>query len=66
MSTLESGADALEHLTVSAEFDRVTGAYFDGKKAGIPNGQANDPAARRRLRELSDSLIKTDQERKNR
>ena len=55
-SSLEEGADALEHLVAASELANVTGAYFDGQKTATANDQAYDSEARRKLRELSDSL----------
>lgn len=56
-SSVEQGADALEQMVSSSALGNVTGAYFNGKEPAAANQQAYDAEARRRLRELSDSLI---------
>jgi hypothetical protein len=56
-STVEEGAEALEHLAISPDLEGVTGKYFDGRKMAEPNAQAYSKEARRRLRELSRELI---------
>lgn len=56
MSSLEEGADALERLVTAPELADVTGAYFDVQKTSTAKDQAYDPEARRKLRELSDTL----------
>jgi NAD(P)-dependent dehydrogenase (short-subunit alcohol dehydrogenase family) len=55
-SSLEQGVRATLRLVADPELDGVTGEYFDGQRPADPNPQANDPDARRRLRELSDRL----------
>jgi NAD(P)-dependent dehydrogenase (short-subunit alcohol dehydrogenase family) len=67
-TSVEQGADAVEHVAFSAELKGVTGAYFDGKEPARANDQAYDIEARRHLQELSDSLIADfeKQERQNR
>ena len=55
-SPLEQGLAATLRLVTDLELDGVTGAYFDGTRRAEPDPQANDPDARRRLRELSDEL----------
>jgi len=55
-SPLEQGLAATLRLVTDVELDGVTGAYFDGTRRAEPDPQANDPDARRRLRELSDEL----------
>jgi len=55
-SPLEQGLAATLRLVTDPELDGVTGAYFDGTRRAEPDPQANDPDARRRLRELSDEL----------
>ncbi|MFI6598914.1 SDR family NAD(P)-dependent oxidoreductase [Nonomuraea sp. NPDC050536] len=56
LSTVGEGADATMRL-VNAR-DEVTGRYFNGRHEALADPQAYDPDARRRLRDLSDSLIK--------
>ncbi len=52
-ATIEEGARPLERLILSEELAGVSGEYFDQDERGKANAQAYDPAARRRLRELS-------------
>ncbi|NUR83184.1 MAG: SDR family NAD(P)-dependent oxidoreductase [Nonomuraea sp.] len=54
-STVAQGADATMRLVDGAQ--GVTGRYFDGTRDSRAAAQAYDPEARRRLRELSDSLV---------
>ncbi len=56
ISALEDGVEATLRLVADPELDGVTGQYFNGRRAAEPHPQALDPEARRRLRELSDSL----------
>jgi NAD(P)-dependent dehydrogenase (short-subunit alcohol dehydrogenase family) len=56
-SPLEEGVEATFRLVADPELDGVTGRYFNGLRPGEPDPQARDPAARRRLRELSDRLV---------
>ncbi|MGE0118116.1 MAG: SDR family NAD(P)-dependent oxidoreductase [Dongiaceae bacterium] len=56
MSSVEQGAEAILHLATSPDLDGRTGLYFDGQRPARANAQAYDPAARRRLRELSRRL----------
>jgi NAD(P)-dependent dehydrogenase (short-subunit alcohol dehydrogenase family) len=56
VSSLRDGIDATLRLIVDPELDGVTGVYFNGQRQATPNSQAQDPQARRRLRELSDEL----------
>ncbi len=53
---LEDGVRATMRLIASPELDGVNGHYFDGTSESAPNPQAEDPQARRRLRELSSEL----------
>jgi len=57
MSTVESGAEALEYLITSEELENVTGEYFNGKHRERANEQAYDSEARRKLRELSFEIM---------
>jgi NAD(P)-dependent dehydrogenase (short-subunit alcohol dehydrogenase family) len=52
-STVDEGADAVMQLITE---DVGTGGYFNGLRAARANAQAYDENARRRLRELSESL----------
>jgi NAD(P)-dependent dehydrogenase (short-subunit alcohol dehydrogenase family) len=56
VSTLEEGLEATLRLIMDPQLEGVTGRYFNGTKAASPHPQASDPDARRRLRELSDTL----------
>ena len=56
LTSLDQGVDATVWLVADPAIDGVTGRYFDGQRESRPNAQAADPAARRRLRELSDRL----------
>ncbi|MEU8898803.1 SDR family NAD(P)-dependent oxidoreductase [Nocardia sp. NPDC048505] len=57
MSTLDEGAHATLRLIADPELDQVTGHYFDGTVPVHPHAQAEDPAARRRLLEISDAAV---------
>ncbi len=48
-TTIQQGADAVEHLATSPELDNVTGEYFDGKLRARADAQAYDREARARL-----------------
>ncbi|MDQ3850031.1 MAG: SDR family NAD(P)-dependent oxidoreductase, partial [Actinomycetota bacterium] len=56
MSTLEEGVDATLRLVADPALAGVSGRYFSGRRESTPDIQAYDPAARRRLRELSRRL----------
>jgi NAD(P)-dependent dehydrogenase (short-subunit alcohol dehydrogenase family) len=56
VSTVDEGVRATRRLVADPELDGVTGCYFNGVRLAAPHAQAHDPAARRRLRELSDRL----------
>jgi NAD(P)-dependent dehydrogenase (short-subunit alcohol dehydrogenase family) len=56
ITTLEDGVKATLRLVADPELDGVTGSYFNGFREAQPHPQADDPEARRRLRELSDQL----------
>ncbi len=58
MTTTEQGADALEQLILSPKLATVTGAFYNSMEPGKANEQAYDAAARSRLRELTNALIK--------
>jgi NAD(P)-dependent dehydrogenase (short-subunit alcohol dehydrogenase family) len=57
LSTLSDGVEATLRLAAGAELDGVTGRYFNGQSEARAHPQAYDPAARRRLRELSERLV---------
>jgi len=56
MSTLEEGVEATLRLVADPALDGVTGRYFNGTREARGDPQAYDPAARARLRELSEEL----------
>jgi NAD(P)-dependent dehydrogenase (short-subunit alcohol dehydrogenase family) len=56
VTPLEDGVEATLRLVASPELDGVNGHYFDGTGESAPHPQAEDPEARRRLRELSAEL----------
>jgi NAD(P)-dependent dehydrogenase (short-subunit alcohol dehydrogenase family) len=56
-SSLEEGTRATLRLVVDPELDGVTGRYFDGTTESRAHPQAYDADARRRLLELSESLV---------
>jgi NAD(P)-dependent dehydrogenase (short-subunit alcohol dehydrogenase family) len=53
VTPLEDGIAAILRLISSPEVEGVNGHYFDGTSESAPHPQAEDPDARRRLRELS-------------
>ncbi|MGA8218741.1 MAG: SDR family oxidoreductase [Solirubrobacterales bacterium] len=56
VTPLEDGVEATLRLVASPELDGVNGHYFDGTSESAPQPQAEDPEARRQLRELSAEL----------
>jgi NAD(P)-dependent dehydrogenase (short-subunit alcohol dehydrogenase family) len=56
VTPLEDGIAATARLISSPEVAEVNGHYFDGTSESAPHPQAEDPEARRRLRELSMEL----------
>jgi NAD(P)-dependent dehydrogenase (short-subunit alcohol dehydrogenase family) len=59
MRTPEQGADTLIWLSSSAEVEGVSGKYFSDRKEIGAREIAHDPAARRRLWEISEELTGT-------
>jgi NAD(P)-dependent dehydrogenase (short-subunit alcohol dehydrogenase family) len=57
VSTLEEGLEATWRLVADEDLGEISGCYFDGSRQGRPDPQADDPATRAWLRQLSDSLI---------
>ncbi|SDU19210.1 SDR family NAD(P)-dependent oxidoreductase [Jiangella alkaliphila] len=57
LSTLHDGGEATLRLVADPELADVSGVYFDQTMAATPHAQALDPAARRRLRELTEQLV---------
>jgi NAD(P)-dependent dehydrogenase (short-subunit alcohol dehydrogenase family) len=56
VSTLKSGVDATLRLVIDPALDGVTGRYYNGQREARADPQAYAPAARARLRTLSDQL----------
>jgi NAD(P)-dependent dehydrogenase (short-subunit alcohol dehydrogenase family) len=56
VSTLEEGVEATMRLVADPALDGVTGRYFNGTREARAEAQAHDPAARARLRDLSEEL----------
>jgi NAD(P)-dependent dehydrogenase (short-subunit alcohol dehydrogenase family) len=56
VTPLEDGVGATMRLIASPEVEGVNGHYFDGTSESAPHPQAEDPEARRQLRELSEEL----------
>ncbi|MGA9309234.1 MAG: hypothetical protein WBV74_02555 [Pseudonocardiaceae bacterium] len=56
LSTLQSGVDATLRLVIDPTLDGVSGRYYNGQREARADAQAYDPAARARLRTLSDQL----------
>src|SRR5206468_391074 len=57
MSTIADGLEATRRLVIAPELDGVSGRYFDRLEEGRAEPQAYDPAARRRLGQLSEELV---------
>jgi NAD(P)-dependent dehydrogenase (short-subunit alcohol dehydrogenase family) len=60
ISSLAQGTEATLRLIADPALDGVSGLYFNGLREEQPDPQAEDPAARARLRELSDGLCGID------
>lgn len=56
-STLEEGIEATFRLVADPDAVSINGRYFGGLDEAEPDAQAEDPEARRKLRELSASLV---------
>ncbi|MEU1428513.1 hypothetical protein ABZ412_15700 [Nocardia sp. NPDC005746] len=57
ISTVAEGANATLRLICDPSLAQTTGRYFNGTRQSHPHTQADDPATRRRLREISDTAI---------
>lgn len=57
IDTLEAGVEATHRLAVGPELEGVTGRFYDRLVEARPDEQAHDPAARRRLWDLSVELV---------
>ena len=53
MSTVEQGGDAILHLVTGDDVAGKSGLFFNGMREAQANAQAYDPAARKRLHDLS-------------
>jgi NAD(P)-dependent dehydrogenase (short-subunit alcohol dehydrogenase family) len=58
LDSLESGVRAAMQLVTSPDLEGVTGRYFDRLRESRALGQAYDDDARRRLRALSEQLVR--------
>ena len=56
-STVEEGLEATWRLVVDPALDGVSGRYFDGTHEATSDPQADDPAARAWVREVTDRLL---------
>ena len=56
-STVEEGLEATWRLVADPALDEVSGRYFDGTHEGTSDPQADDPAARAWVREVTDRLL---------
>ncbi len=61
VSSLDQGTEATLRLIADPALDRVSGRYFNGTREAAPHPQAEDRAARARLRALSDGLCGLEQ-----
>jgi NAD(P)-dependent dehydrogenase (short-subunit alcohol dehydrogenase family) len=57
IDTLERGLRNTRRLVTSSELDGVTGTFFDREREARAHDQAYDPEFRRRLHELTESLV---------
>lgn len=55
-SSVAEGVEAVQRLSAEPALDGVSGRFFDGTLESSAHAQAYDPAARRRLWELSETL----------
>jgi NAD(P)-dependent dehydrogenase (short-subunit alcohol dehydrogenase family) len=58
LSTVDEGVAATVRLALAPELDGVSGRYYDGLREDTAAEQAYDRAARRRLWELSEELVR--------
>ncbi|MET9490793.1 SDR family NAD(P)-dependent oxidoreductase [Nocardia sp. NPDC006630] len=57
ISTIAEGTDATLRLICDPGLAQTTGRYFNGTTQGHPHTQADDPKARSRLLEISDTAV---------
>jgi NAD(P)-dependent dehydrogenase (short-subunit alcohol dehydrogenase family) len=55
-NTVDQGADAILNLATSPALQGISGRFFDGRRESRPLDAAYDPAARRKLRQLTFEL----------
>ncbi len=53
----EVGADRIVRLAVSSEYQGVTGTYVSEDVIAVPNPEAQDPAVREKLMQVSESAV---------
>ena len=53
VDTLEAGVEATVRLAIDPELEGVSGRFYDRRTEAVPEAQASDPEARRRLWALS-------------
>jgi NAD(P)-dependent dehydrogenase (short-subunit alcohol dehydrogenase family) len=58
VDSLERGVESTLRLAVDPELDAISGRFFDRENESRAEDQAYEPEARRRLRELSESLVR--------
>lgn len=56
-SSVDEGAEATLRLLVDPALDGVSGRFFDGTRETKPHPAVDDPEARARVRELTDTLL---------
>lgn len=58
-SSIEDGAKVVEYVATADETEHITGAYFNQMKQARAKTQAYDPAARKKLWQISETMTKT-------
>jgi NAD(P)-dependent dehydrogenase (short-subunit alcohol dehydrogenase family) len=56
-STINDGADVVDHVAFSPETEHISGAYFNQKREAKANAQAYDKEARNKLWQVSEKLV---------
>jgi NAD(P)-dependent dehydrogenase (short-subunit alcohol dehydrogenase family) len=57
-STINDGADVVDHVAFSLETKNISGTYFNQKREAKANAQAYDIDARKKLWQVSEDLVK--------
>lgn len=57
-STINDGADVVDHVAFSPETENISGSYFNQKREAKANAQAYDKDAREKLWQVSEELVK--------